>query len=231
MYCVKCGVKLADTEKKCPLCETAVFHPEIVREEAEPLFPPERYPEPYVGPKGVLIVLSVFWTIALSVALLCDLQINGRIVWSGYVVGALTIAYTALVLPHWFRSANPVVFVPVVFIVTGIYLQYINYITGGDWFLSLALPVTGGFGAILTAAIALLRWIRRGKLYIFGGVTIVMGLFVLLLEKLICVTFPGVPFMGWSLYPLIVLTLLGGMLMALAVVHPAREIVKRKTFI
>lgn len=231
MYCVKCGVKLADTEKKCPLCETVVFHPEIIREEAEPLFPPERYPEPYVHAKVAQIVLTVLWIMAASIALLSDIQINDRVVWSGYVIGALAIGYSVLVLPWWFRKPNPVVFVPVVFTVIGLYLHYINGITGGDWFLSLALPITGGFGTIVLAATVLLKYIRRGKLFIFGGVIIANGLFVLLLEALITVTFPGVPFIGWSLYPLIVFVLLGGMLITLAIVHPAKEIVKRKTFI
>jgi len=231
MYCIKCGVRLADTEKKCPLCETVVYHPEIIREKAEPLFPPERYPEPYVGSRAVLIVWTVFWLIAASVALLCDLQINGTVIWSGYVIGALKIAYTSLVLPYWFRKPNPVVFVPIVFVVTGLYLNYINHITNGDWFLSLALPVTGGIGMIITVAMVLLKYIRHGKLYIFGGVTIAMGLFMLLLEFLICITFQGVTFIGWSLYPLVVLVLLGGMLIALGIVRPVKEIVRRKTFI
>ena len=26
MYCIKCGVELADSEKVCPLCGTRVFH-------------------------------------------------------------------------------------------------------------------------------------------------------------------------------------------------------------
>ena len=29
MYCIKCGVELADTEKQCPLCGTLVYHPEL----------------------------------------------------------------------------------------------------------------------------------------------------------------------------------------------------------
>ena len=31
MYCIKCGVELADSEKKCPLCGTVVFNPELSR--------------------------------------------------------------------------------------------------------------------------------------------------------------------------------------------------------
>ena len=29
MFCVKCGVELADSEKVCPLCGTRVFHPDL----------------------------------------------------------------------------------------------------------------------------------------------------------------------------------------------------------
>ena len=29
MYCVKCGVELADSQRVCPLCGTRVFHPDI----------------------------------------------------------------------------------------------------------------------------------------------------------------------------------------------------------
>ena len=44
MYCVNCGVQLADTEKSCPLCGTVCYHPEISRTEAAPLYPNHRNP-------------------------------------------------------------------------------------------------------------------------------------------------------------------------------------------
>ena len=39
MYCVKCGVELADGEKQCPLCGTRVYHPDIQTNEAFPPYP------------------------------------------------------------------------------------------------------------------------------------------------------------------------------------------------
>ena len=45
MYCVQCGVKLADSEVRCPLCGTRVFHPDILREAGESLYPAQKYPE------------------------------------------------------------------------------------------------------------------------------------------------------------------------------------------
>ena len=42
MYCINCGVKLSDTEQKCPLCGTSVYHPEIKQKETAPLYPKDR---------------------------------------------------------------------------------------------------------------------------------------------------------------------------------------------
>lgn len=39
MYCVKCGVELADSQRVCPLCGTRVFHPDIPRTPADPPYP------------------------------------------------------------------------------------------------------------------------------------------------------------------------------------------------
>ena len=39
MYCANCGVKLADTENRCPLCGTEAYHPDIERPEVDPLYP------------------------------------------------------------------------------------------------------------------------------------------------------------------------------------------------
>ena len=231
MYCVKCGVKLADTEKKCPLCGVAVFHPELTQEEGEPLYPPERTPSYQVSSAGGRIVVTTAFLLPLLITLLCDLQINRAVTWSGFVIGALLVGYIALVLPGWFRRPNPVVFVPCGFAAVGVYLLYINCATGGHWFLSFAFPVVGAVGLIVTAVVVLLRYVRRGKLYIIGGAAVALGAFMPLMEYLIYITFQRPRFVGWSLYPLIALVLLGGMLIFLAICRPARETMERKFFI
>ena len=141
------------------------------------------------------------------------------------------MGYIALVLPGWFRRPNPVVFVPCGFAAVGVYLLYINCATGGHWFLSFAFPVVGAVGLIVTAVVVLLRYVRRGKLYIIGGAAVALGAFMPLMEYLIYITFQRPRFVGWSLYPLIALVLLGGMLIFLAICRPARETMERKFFI
>ena len=51
MYCIKCGVELADSEKKCPLCGTVVYHPDIKQGEAKTPYPPYEYTGNRVNPK------------------------------------------------------------------------------------------------------------------------------------------------------------------------------------
>lgn len=231
MYCVNCGVKLADSEKVCPLCGVAAWHPEMEPGRGEPLFPADRYPAYQVSPKGAQIIVTTLFLLPFFISLLCDLQLSGTVTWAGFVMGALAVAYVALVLPLWFQRPNPVIFVPCSFAAVGLYLLYINFATGGAWFLSFALPVTGYVGLLATAMTALLRYIRRGRLWIFGGALIALGVFMPLMEFLLVVTFPALRFLGWSLYPMTALVLFGGMLLFLALNSRARERMERKFFL
>ena len=232
MYCIKCGVKLADSEKKCPLCGTVVFHPELDLPEGERLYPADRYPQqPQVNGRSALIVLTTLFLLPLLITFLVDMQINRGVTWSGFVMGALVLSYVILVLPLWFRRPNPVVFVPIDFAAVGLYLLYISIATHGGWFLSFGFPVVGAFGIIVTAVVTLCRYLRRGRFYIFGGASIALGAVMPLMEFLINITFGRARFIGWSVYPLIVLVLVGAMLIFLGISRPARETMERKLFL
>ena len=231
MYCINCGVELADSEKRCPLCATEVYHPRLTRSEALPLYPRTTDPAPRWNPVGTLFVVTMLFLIPAILCLLGDIRVHGSVVWSGYVVGALGICYTAFVLPAWFRRPNPVIFTPAVFAAIGLYLLYINLFTGGRWFLSFAFPVMGGLTLLVTALTALLYYVRKGYLYICGGFSIALGLFMLLAEFLLRFTFHRPGFPTWSLYPLTVLVLLGLMLIFIALCRPLRESLERRFFL
>ena len=231
MYCINCGAKLADTEKLCPLCKTEVYHPAIERPEGDPLYPKDKYPQTKKNFKWPQVMLTAIFLIPLAIVLLCDLKFNSAITWSGYVIGALVFLYVCTVLPSWFKKPNPVIFVPCGFAAAAAFLLYICYTTGGKWFLTLALPVTGGFALIVTAVVTLLRYLKRGRLYIAGGATLATGAFMLPIEFLINLTFGFENFIGWSLYPLVTLFIIGALLLFFAICRPAREDIERRFFI
>lgn len=230
MYCVNCGVKLGESEKTCPLCGVVAFHPELPRPNGESLYPTQSIPAKQVNRRSAQIIFTALFLLPLVITIQCDLLINRSITWSGYVAGALVLGYTVLVLPNWFVKPNPVIFVPIDFVVVGVYLLYIDLATGGGWFLSFGLPLVGGIGLLVTTVVTLTRYLRRGMLFVYGGALIALGGLMLLTEFLIILTF-GRPFTGWSLYPLTALVILGGMLIFLGINRAARETMARKLFI
>ena len=231
MYCVKCGVKLADSEKLCPLCGTTVYHPDIVREEGNSIFPHSKYPTPEGKTLGLPIFLTAVFVFPIAVVLFCDLAFSSAITWSGIVVGSLVLLYLMFVVPLWFKSPHPMVFVPCSFAAVGVYLCYLNWAVGGNWFLSFAFPLLGCVAAITITVLALVRYVRKGKLFIFGGACMATGAMMLLIEFLMTITFVGIAFIGWSFYPMISFVLLGGFLIFLGICRPAREVMERKFFV
>lgn len=231
MYCIKCGVKLADSEKSCPLCGTVVYHPDLKQAEGEAMYPKDKMPVSYKGSKWPLIFLSIAFIIPILVVFLCDLRMGGGVSWSAYVMGAIALGYELLILPMWFEHPSPVIFVPCAFAAVGAYVLLIDLMTGGNWFLSFAFPVLGISGIVSTVVATLLKYLSRGKLFIFGGAFIFLGACMLPMEFLVAYTFSMGGFSGWCFYPMIPLVLLGFFLIFLGICRPAREQMERIFFI
>jgi hypothetical protein len=174
-----------------------------------------------------MFVITMIFLVPLILPILLELGWHSEVSWSGYASGGALIFYTAFVMPYWFKRPNPVIFVPVTFALTIGLLLFICLETGGNWFMSFAFPVAGSLGIIITAATAVLNYVKKGCLYTIGGMLISLGLWTVLLEYDIRTTF-GVrtPFY-WSVAPLTVLSVVGIMLIVIAIVRPFRESLKK----
>ena len=232
MYCVKCGVELADSQRVCPLCGTRVFHPDIPRTPADPPYPPDERVRPEeVNRSGVCFILTALALLPAVICVLCDWRINGGILWSGYASGGILLLYVLTVLPLWFKRPNPVIFVPVDFAAIGLYLLYINFATGGHWFLTFAFPVTGAIGLLVSGTVALLHYLRRGQLFVIGGALILGGGVTVLIEYLLNLTFHVGRVFFWSVYPLSAGVVLGVTLLVVGFCKPLRRSLHRKFFL
>ena len=178
-----------------------------------------------------LFVLTVLLALPAVLSILCDWRVNGRIVWSGYSVGGAALLYVMVVLPLWFRRPNPVIFVPVDFAAIGLYLLYINFATGGHWFLTFAFPVTGAIGLLVSGTVALLHYLRRGQLFVIGGALILGGGVTVLIEYLLNLTFHVGRVFFWSVYPLSAGVVLGVTLLVVGFCKPLRRSLHRKFFL
>ena len=231
MYCVNCGVELKSSEKVCPLCKTMVFHPDIPSPEGEKLYPEFSAPVRRFNRFGTLFILTFIFLIPALICLMIDLRLNEHMVWSGHVIGGLLLGYVISVLPFWFKHPNPVIFVPIDFSAVILYLLYICLATHGRWFLPLAFPIAGIAGLLITAVVTLCRYLKRGKLFIFGGFFIGLGIYCVLIELFVKITFSGARFAFWSLYPLAACILVGLFLIAIGVCKPLRSSLDKRFFI
>jgi len=130
VYCIKCGVKLADTEKKCPLCDTVVYHPELTQKEERPLYPDGKMPKVSMSRKALNGAVIILFLIPMILCFFADLMLDHTLNWFGFVTGALITAYIALALPLWFKDPHPVIFIPCDFAAAALYQLYIDLVTG-----------------------------------------------------------------------------------------------------
>lgn len=225
MYCVKCGVELADGTKRCPLCQTPVYYPDA--KDAPPTYPAFVPDREIINPRGIYFILSFVFTIGAIISLICDINVTGGISWSVLVVGGLILTYVIAVLPGWFSRPSPAIFAPVDFLAAAIYLFVIEFYTKGDWYFTFALPTVAMSALIVLSVIILSYYIKRGYLYIFGGASIALGIFSIIVELLVNVNFGLQNRLVWSLYPCIAFSLIGIMLIIVAIVKPFRESLRK----
>ena len=202
MYCVKCGVELADSEKNCPLCGTVAYHPDLEREESPAPYPPHRLASRRARRRATLFVLALVAITLVVQLLVLNLAISGKITWAFFAVGGIALTYLMVCLPMWFKRPNPAVFVPTSFLAIALYLFGCCVLTDGSWYWNFALPLIGGIAVIVTAVSTLCRYIKGGRFYIAGGTVIASGAYLLGTELLISARF-NVMFWGWSIFGVI----------------------------
>lgn len=229
MYCVNCGVKLQDGAAKCPLCHTPAWHPEggaVNTRLYSDQLPEVSYHRRYA-------VFSIITAAMLALCLAClifCLETYGMVFWSGYVMLSLAAVWIIFLLPLVFRKWEPLIFLPIDFAAICGLLLYICLYTKGHWFLSFAFPVVMIVMLLTLTAVVLYRYIKKGTLYVTGGLFIAIGLSFMLVEFFLHITF-GRPMFLWSLYCVTAFCLLGMFLILAAMIRPLREYLERKFFV
>lgn len=227
MYCVKCGVKLQDGTKACPLCSTPVWDPlgEFSKDKEgsySKVLP--KHTNSSRIPEAALI--TVFFLLGIFAIFAVCFSLYGQLRWGGYAIGGMLLFYLAVILPMWFRYANPVVFIPCIHLGVLLYVLYICVITKGHWFLSFAFPIVVVFAILNTTIAALLRYVRKGKLYLLSGVLFALSLILILIEFLAHITF-ALDMFKWSVFAAAPTFIVGVFFLIAAIVKPLKNAMKR----
>ena len=227
MYCVKCGVKLQEGTERCPLCQTPVWNPDGIPEH-KPY--PEEFPPHYTqSDLPGAVILTLLCAVVSAVLLILCLKLYGSLNWGGYAVGGILLFYVLFVLPKWFRRPKGEIFIPVSHAAAALYVLYICLRTGGSWFLPFALPVIGTSCLLCTGLFCLLKYIRHGRAFIFGGFLILLGGYSVLVEYLLHASF-GTPMFVWSPFTLAGFLAAGLFLILTGIIPPLRLALDRRFF-
>lgn len=203
-YCVHCGVELAPSEQKCPLCMTPVLDPNATGEPEEKLYPDRLETVNSIDHRYGARLATLFLFIPLAAVLICDLLISGRFSWSVYVLGAGGCVCCWVILPFYLDIRKPYLYIAVDILSASAYLALIAWRTGGlPWYKAVALPLTllTGLSAMLCVYIA--RRKQRPILHRFSNMVLVVAAALVGLEALIDLFVHDALNIEWSLYSLV----------------------------
>lgn len=233
-YCVNCGVELASSEKKCPLCQTPVLNPNSPWKEPRTRPYPEkvervmsRIDRRYGAILGTLCLL-----IPVVVTTLTDLLTNHQFVWSPYVVGAIMCVFVFVLVPWFVLNKRYYLFILLDAIATTLYLAYISGETSDfSWFMPLALPLVI-IAAVLAIIIVLV--IKTKHLHGLYKPALLIDYFAVAcvsVELLIDVYTTAMVSLSWSLIVFGSVAMLSAILVVIEKKQKLKERIRRRLFV
>ncbi|MCR5809521.1 MAG: hypothetical protein K6G56_08195 [Clostridiales bacterium] len=231
-YCVNCGVELAPSERRCPLCGVEVINPAAPFDDSAEMPFPER--RETVRHRQVRIaaakVLSLLLAIPFISVLIADLIEDGALSWSLIPASAIALLFMAVVFPCLFKKPAVWLFMLFATLETALFLFALSVILGGNWYFLFALPLT-----LLTGAAAIGCWLMISakkpsvslKMMI---VLIILTVYVLLLQMLIELHLHRAIRFVWSIYVAVSCAVLAIAVLIVSRLIRKNEAVRKKLF-
>lgn len=201
-YCANCGVELAASEAKCPLCGYVPDKKLNSYKSSEALYPTRIKLMPqHISRKSIISLISAILLLPFLLILLCDLSINCAVTWSGYAIWAIVGVWLTAILPIALAGRYPVLCVAAGCCSVLGYLFFIEERTGGNWALKLALPLVAIIFAMLAFPIIITRYVRLSGISLSCIIIMSLGILSVAVELLINNAFAIYSGLRWSLYP------------------------------
>lgn len=212
-YCVNCGVKLAESERSCPLCETPVHNPCTPEAETGYTPYPARVDTPKVNRSFIAVLGLLLLLVPMIVTFVFDLLDDFHIVWSLYVIGAALMLYVFVFVPMFFRKNLVYLFIAMDGIAVCLYLTLIALLTDGiGWLLGVALPITLATCALIDCATLIFRLRKLRMLPKYAILCYMLSVYFVLLEIILALSYYGAVILYWCWYASAPLVLIGALL-------------------
>lgn len=201
-YCVNCGVKLAPSEAKCPLCNTVVINPnETQDKKVQEVYSRqiEEYSGRRINYKYLVQIILGFIGIGVFVQTLCNILVSLKISWALYSIGAYCLLI-CLVLPVLTKIKSPYIATMIDIVALALYIYMIALITDGEmWFFEFYLPLHLFSSIYVWFMVVFLRKKRRNFFFAGGTSLLFVCLLLILIEFLLDIFVIGRVYLIWSL--------------------------------
>lgn len=228
-YCVNCGVKLKESEKVCPLCNTKVINPNNLKTEFTPAYSQNIEKTKKVNKKYLCFLITIILMGVTIITVLCNLIFTGNITWSIYVVASILFLNSKLSFVLFKNKFFPL-FIDLLTTETLIYvIAYLN--NGLHWFYYLVCP----FIFIIWIYIILCTFVLSKKKYNllrrFSVAFSFISVILLIIESCIDMYKYEKITINWSIYAILPIIIIGTILFLISYNRKLIEEIKQRIFI
>ncbi len=161
-YCVKCGVELDNSAKKCVLCNTKVM---MELPDEIPPYPKEKLEISQLNRGYFSILLTMILLVPNLACLVINLIYTPGVYWMYYVFGGSLLLWMIFIFPMAIKKKRPLLHIFLLFLSATLYLLLIALaLSGMRWFLLIALPICITVMSLLYLIILIVIKKKPGKL-------------------------------------------------------------------
>lgn len=228
-YCVNCGVKLAASEKKCPLCNTVVYNPNISDDNYQPNYSDKVEKFKSINYRYV-VKLSILVLFILGViSLFCDLLITKSMTWSIYVI--CSVLYLSC---HLSFITTKRLFMTMILELIGseLFLLVIAYLNGGMlWYKYLALPFILLVWLYIVLCIYLVKRKTKSLLRRIAFCLLFSSIALIIIETLVDLYLKNQISLSWSIYAMLPISIISVLIFILSFNKKLLDEIEQRIFI
>lgn len=228
MYCYKCGVKLSDSLKKCPLCHTKMPYHKLgndISAYSDKIDDLGKHIDFRYVARLILLTLCLFGIVTF----ICNICINGTVTWSIYVLSSI-IYLGSQVSFLYFKNKM------VAAIVNLLGLEYllftIAYMTSGlQWYLYLVMPNIFIIWLLIVLCFFFFRKKKRRLTRGIATILLVISIILVVTEILVDLYKYQMVSLKWSLYASLPILIVSLIIFVISFNRRLIEEVKKRIFI
>lgn len=228
-YCVNCGVKLKQSEKVCPLCNTKVINPNNLKDKFTPAYSQAVEKHKEINKKYLCELITVVLICAAIITVLCDLIFTGNITWSIYVIVSIMFLDSKLSFILFKNKFIPLI---IDLFATETLIYVIAYLNNGlHWFYYLVCPFIFIIWIYIVLCAFVLSKKKSNLLRRFFVAFSFISVILLTIEMCVDMFKYEKIIINWSIYAVLPITIIGLILFIISYNRKLMDEIKQRIFI